>query len=139
MTKILRHCGGIQPHAEARVDRGQHAPRSVKARTRMERTLDNSYILVDDMKIVEAMKHNRAVDAEHVRDREVGPRMKITAKTNGPFLIEGDVNLLDQNGKPYDSPNPTKFALCRCGGSAKKPFCDGAHAKSGFECPPQPG
>jgi CDGSH-type Zn-finger protein len=64
--------------------------------------------------------------------------MKITATTNGPLLVEGAIDLVDQNGKAYAAPNPTKFALCRCGGSSKKPFCDGAHAKNGFECAPLP-
>ena len=65
--------------------------------------------------------------------------IKITALTNGPLLIEGDsVTVADQNGKPYVPPNASKFALCRCGGSGKKPFCDGTHAKNGFTCPPQP-
>lgn len=64
---------------------------------------------------------------------------KITARTNGPLLIEPDgVTLCDQNGKAYATPNAAKFALCRCGGSANKPFCDGTHAKTGFACPPQP-
>ncbi len=62
----------------------------------------------------------------------------ITARTNGPLLVEGDITLVDQNGKAYTPPRP-KFALCRCGGSANKPFCDGTHSKNGFVCPAQPG
>jgi len=63
---------------------------------------------------------------------------KITARTNGPLLIEGDlITIIDQNGKVFIPPDPAKFALCRCGGSAKRPFCDGAHSKNGFTCPPQ--
>lgn len=64
--------------------------------------------------------------------------MKITALTNGPLLVDGDCSLVDQNGKAYVPQNAAKFALCRCGASAQKPFCDGAHAKNGFQCPPQP-
>jgi CDGSH-type Zn-finger protein len=63
--------------------------------------------------------------------------MKITALTNGPLLIEGAIDLVDQNGKAYAMTSPEKFALCRCGLSSKKPFCDGTHAKNGFVCPPQ--
>ncbi len=63
---------------------------------------------------------------------------KITARTNGPLLVEGDdVTIVDQNGKPFTPPGP-KFALCRCGDSANKPFCDGTHSKNGFSCPAQP-
>jgi CDGSH-type Zn-finger protein len=63
--------------------------------------------------------------------------MKITARTNGPLLVEGETQLIDQNGKAYVLQNAMKFALCRCGGSSKKPFCDGTHANNGFQCPPQ--
>ena len=63
--------------------------------------------------------------------------MKITALTNGPLLIEGLLQVVDQNGNAYKIANPEKYALCRCGGSANKPFCDGAHAKNGFACAPQ--
>jgi CDGSH-type Zn-finger protein len=50
---------------------------------------------------------------------------------NGPFLVEGDNTVVDWNGAAYPLPKPT-FALCRCGGSTNKPFCDGAHSKIGF-------
>jgi 3-phenylpropionate/trans-cinnamate dioxygenase ferredoxin subunit len=49
----------------------------------------------------------------------------------GPCLVSGPVTLLDADGKKIDAPE--KFALCRCGASTKKPFCDGSHTKVGFE------
>jgi 3-phenylpropionate/trans-cinnamate dioxygenase ferredoxin subunit len=45
--------------------------------------------------------------------------------------VSGPVTLLDADGKKIDAPE--KFALCRCGASTKKPFCDGSHTKIGFE------
>jgi CDGSH iron-sulfur domain-containing protein 3 len=56
---------------------------------------------------------------------------KITVLDNGPYLVKGPVLLLDAEGNEYHSERAT-VALCRCGGSAKKPFCDGAHVKVGF-------
>ena len=58
---------------------------------------------------------------------------KITVRQNGPYRVEGDdIKLFDWNGKEY--PLPTgPFALCRCGGSTTKPFCDGTHSKIGFQ------
>jgi uncharacterized Fe-S cluster protein YjdI len=54
----------------------------------------------------------------------------IRASENGPLLIRGDVRVLDADGNVlYEG---DKAALCRCGGSANKPFCDGTHAKNGF-------
>lgn len=63
--------------------------------------------------------------------------MKITAITNGPLLIEGLTVLVDENGTAYPRRNAEKFWLCRCGGSATKPFCDGTHVKNAFDCPAQ--
>jgi CDGSH-type Zn-finger protein len=63
------------------------------------------------------------------------PETKITALTNGPLLVEGPCHLVDQNGVPYR--HGGKFKLCRCGGSATKPFCDGTHRRIGFVSPPQ--
>ena len=51
---------------------------------------------------------------------------------NGPYLVEGgDSSVVDWNGAAYQLPKRT-FALCRCGGSTSKPFCDGTHTKVGF-------
>ncbi len=49
---------------------------------------------------------------------------------NGPILISGQVSVKHSDGREEVCDNP---ALCRCGGSANKPFCDGAHNKNGFE------
>ncbi len=53
----------------------------------------------------------------------------ITPTPDGPYLVKGLRNFANQKG-----PIETKetMALCRCGGSANKPFCDGTHAKIGF-------
>ena len=59
---------------------------------------------------------------------------KITIRDNGPFLIEGPFMLVDADGNefPLDSEKPA-FALCRCGASGNRPFCDGSHKAAGFE------
>jgi CDGSH-type Zn-finger protein len=41
--------------------------------------------------------------------------------------------LLDADGKEWDLTGKPAFSLCRCGGSTKKPFCDGTHSKIGFQ------
>jgi len=56
----------------------------------------------------------------------------IKVRRNGPYLVEGDdVTLVDWDGNPYTIPK-RPFALCRCGGSSTKPFCDGTHSRTGF-------
>ncbi len=57
----------------------------------------------------------------------------ITVRQNGSYKIEGDdVRLVDWNGNEYEIPK-RPFALCRCGASTRKPFCDGTHSKIGSQ------
>ena len=56
----------------------------------------------------------------------------LTALPDGPYRVEGDVTLVDRDGRPFaDRGSPVH--LCRCGGSADKPFCDGSHARTGWK------
>lgn len=57
--------------------------------------------------------------------------LKIKVMKNGPLVVEGNCILVDREGKEEAANGP--FALCRCGGSKKKPFCDGSHLKIGFD------
>ena len=58
----------------------------------------------------------------------------IKVQRNGYYLVEGgDVTLVDWNGNTYQIPNRQAFALCRCGRSTNKPFCDGTHSRVGFQ------
>jgi CDGSH-type Zn-finger protein len=60
--------------------------------------------------------------------------IKITARPNGPLLVEGDdVELYDPTGARVDLTGRPRFALCRCGAAVTKPFCDGTHSKIGFQ------
>jgi 3-phenylpropionate/trans-cinnamate dioxygenase ferredoxin subunit len=57
----------------------------------------------------------------------------IRVRQNGPYRIEDeDVTVVDWNGNPY-AITRKPIALCRCGGSTTKPFCDGTHSKVGFQ------
>ena len=55
----------------------------------------------------------------------------ITVRKNGPYLASGAVVVRDADGNLY--PAKEMLALCRCGASTKKPFCDGTHSKVGFQ------
>ena len=56
----------------------------------------------------------------------------IKVRENGPYLVEGDdVALVDWNGAEYPIAK-RPFALCRCGASGNRPFCDGTHKTIGF-------
>lgn len=58
---------------------------------------------------------------------------KITVANNGPLLVSGDFELLDAEGKAFGLAGRTSIALCRCGHSQNKPFCDGSHKTNGFQ------
>jgi CDGSH-type Zn-finger protein len=72
-------------------------------------------------------------------------QVSVVISRDGPYIVSGDAALSEeiiaantggesikwQRGKAYDS--PAKYALCRCGRSSKAPFCDGTHARAGFD------
>ena len=67
----------------------------------------------------------------------------IKVNNNGSLLLSGDFEIVDKNGNKYDLGGRDKVSLCRCGMSANKPFCDGAHRghfeheAEAFDLPPK--
>lgn len=57
---------------------------------------------------------------------------KISTYDDGPFLVMSPVMIEDAEGNEYPTEKET-IALCRCGASIKKPFCDRTHSKIGFQ------
>ena len=57
-------------------------------------------------------------------------KTKITINKNGSIKIDGDFEILDSEGNNFGLGGRTALGLCRCGLSANKPFCDGAHRKN---------
>lgn len=71
-----------------------------------------------------------ADNAANTVDFQPTGKLKVVTTTNGPLLLQGNFEIQDVSGQQvYQS---TKAALCRCGGSANKPFCDGTHKSNGF-------
>jgi CDGSH-type Zn-finger protein len=57
--------------------------------------------------------------------------VNITPSDGGPYLVSGPVHLTDVDGR--EIPHPNQMALCRCGHSSNKPFCDSTHAIIDFD------
>jgi 3-phenylpropionate/trans-cinnamate dioxygenase ferredoxin subunit len=57
--------------------------------------------------------------------------VSIAVIKNGPYIVKGEVEITDADGNRY--PVEKRMALCRCGASTEKPFCDGSHSKIGFQ------
>ena len=58
-------------------------------------------------------------------------RLTVTPRSNGPLKVDGALEVCSGTGRTVV--RGTETWLCRCGGSANKPFCDGTHRKNGFK------
>ncbi|GGO15896.1 hypothetical protein GCM10010116_31970 [Microbispora rosea subsp. aerata] len=61
----------------------------------------------------------------------------VTPCEDGPLLVRGPFTLMTQDGRCID-PGRDTVALCRCGRSSTKPFCDGSHKEVGFRASSEP-
>lgn len=62
--------------------------------------------------------------------------VKVQVRARGPLVLEGDFKLVDGQGAEVPCGAARRVALCRCGASATKPFCDGSHYRTGFGVEP---
>lgn len=67
-------------------------------------------------------KYNR--DLKGYENKKEAP-VKISYSENGPYIIKGDIELIDSHGNLKETKKTT--ALCSCGKSKRKPYCDGSH------------
>lgn len=58
---------------------------------------------------------------------------RITVINNGSLRVEGDFEIVDQEGRVFGLAGRTRVTLCRCGQSSTKPFCDGSHKTCAFD------
>jgi CDGSH-type Zn-finger protein len=65
------------------------------------------------------------------------PTARITPYRDGPLLVRGPFTLTDQDGNEIEVVQRT-IALCRCGRSRRKPFCDGMHKAVGWRAAGEP-
>ena len=63
----------------------------------------------------------------------VDSEVTITVNPNGPYIVRGQIELMDSDGNKFQAKSD-RIALCRCGQSSTKPFCDGTH-RNGFNAP----
>ena len=61
------------------------------------------------------------------------PDTRVTVNNDGSIKIEGDFEIYDQQGQKFGLAGRTAISLSRCGHSQNKPFCDGSHARTGFQ------
>ena len=56
----------------------------------------------------------------------------INLRLNGPLLVTGPAKLIDHEGNVFNLEGKTSYALCRCGQTQRRPFCDGTHKTCGW-------
>jgi uncharacterized Fe-S cluster protein YjdI len=87
----------------------------------------------DEIEKVVAQCPSGALRTRRLKGVSVKPRQRseICASADGPLLVTGGVRVVDAQGNVLHESE--RAALCRCGGSKNKPFCDGTHRTNGFQ------
>ena len=63
----------------------------------------------------------------------MGETVVIRCRENGPLVVQGPITIIDHLGNAFTIPaDKPAVALCRCGHSQRRPFCDGTHKTCGF-------
>lgn len=112
-----------------------HARECVKGLPKVFNSSKNPWIDINSGTSEEIIKvidrcPSGALSYRKVKDPDQ-PTIKIKVMKNGPLFVQGDRILIERDGKEEDVKGP--LALCRCGGSKNKPFCDGSHIRIGFD------
>lgn len=78
----------------------------------------------------EVFEHSGELGSAKQKDVDGVTNLTVTPSRNGPLLLVGPVTLRGRGGEPFRT---GRVALCRCGHSSNKPFCDGSHREVGFQ------
>lgn len=123
----VRENGPLALHAEAEIEGHGHVLRATLCRcgaSKRKPFCDSSHVVAGFQSTGEpAPKESQPLASR------VGP-VKVTPQPDGPLLVVGNLEICAGTGKTVN--RVTKTALCRCGQSANKPYCDGTHARVGF-------
>lgn len=78
-----------------------------------------------------ALHARRPGEVRHAED--VPAVAELQPRKDGPIFVRGPMRIVDRSGALIRE--DVRMTLCRCGGSANKPFCDGTHRTNGFTAP----
>jgi uncharacterized Fe-S cluster protein YjdI len=115
-----------------------HVQNCVRKLPQVFKADERPWVVIDgaDADAVAATVELCPTGALHYRRLDGGPQEEPSAETvvdprpNGPLFMHGRLRIVGDDGEVIRE--DTRLALCRCGGSANKPFCDGTHRRIGF-------
>ena len=124
----IRENGPLAVHAEIELDGEPAGYRATLCRCGQSRNkpfCDNSHIEAGFTATGEPV----STDSEQLEKRD-GP-VAIRPQKDGPYMVSGNVEIVSGTGRRVATGQ--SMVLCRCGGSANKPYCDGSHLRIGFK------
>ena len=115
-----------------------HAQRCVQSLPQVFKADARPWIVIDaaGADAIAATVEQCPTGALHYRRLDGGPQEQpqdettVEPRPNGPLFVRGRTRIVAEDGSLIRE--DTRVALCRCGGSANKPFCDGSHLRIGF-------
>ncbi len=130
-TVLVANCGPLYAHGDLRVAGADPDMPGVRTRAALCRCgLSSAKPFCDGSHEGAGFRDHGAIGASDAAAEPSGGPLTITPAANGPLLLDGDVVLVSGSGRR--AARVSKTALCRCGQSANKPFCDGSHKAAGF-------
>ena len=116
-----------------------HTARCINAQPQVFDPMRRPWVVLDDAgadAIAQAVRSCPTGALTYSRNdggpEEVVPeRLSVEPWPNGPLFLRGPVQVVDEHGSVVRE--ATRVALCRCGGSENKPYCDGTHRAIGFQ------
>ena len=130
-TVVVAGYGPLYAHGDLRVEGSRDDMPGVRTRAALCRCgQSRTKPFCDNSHEAAGFGDRGAIAASGVEDDPASGPLSITPSENGPLLLEGEVTLVSGAGRR--AARLSKTALCRCGQSGNKPFCDGSHKAAGF-------
>jgi len=127
LIRILEN-GPLAVHADLKINEGKSVFRATICRCGASRNKPFCDVSHKDINFT-ATGEPKTVDSEPLEKRD--GTLNLSALKDGPLIATGNQEICTGTGRTVT--RTQKAALCRCGGSENKPFCDGSHQEIGFK------
>lgn len=130
-TVVVSSRGPVYLHGDLRIAGAPDDMPGVRTRAALCRCGDSrNKPFCDNTHEAEGFSEHGAIGDAGPGPEGTGGPLEVDPRPNGPVLLRGDMTIISGSGRA--TWRGSKAAICRCGQSANKPFCDGTHASIGF-------